>query len=641
MTLNLANMQRQAPAQEHASLAAARVPFVQANDAAALQNAAQQLGFQTVAPNQYVHPTDGSWVALNGGRLERGVGNVAFQGRPVDVGALPIAAIGAFGAVAAQKVPPQGGGPALAGQLTQLGFTQVLPSYFVHPDASWVAVTPDLGVVRGHGQQRLHTNDVPAATSPTATQTTPTPTTPATPAAKTADSVLAYPKTTAPSFDDGFYACSLPGRLAHSNLAADRAQLLQWGFAESAPGLFEHPDGSWVAYTSSGSIERGAHQQMFQRVPVGPHRMSPAAPSFQHLAMACADPSLANLTAQQVLDGDKVLAAAGYSEVRKGLWRHADSSFVAATGGALHFGAGQQLFNARPSLQTLTSIPADLNAVRQTAAIWDMPADPAAARTFLQQNGFQETRTDFFMQGNIWVAIDTSSGAPQLVAGMNQNRFSAVPTPSLLPQIASNASHAWLAVARTANVAHDDPNLAATLGNLGFTAQGNGLYVANDGSWLVATAKSIVRGVQGNVFSDVPQPPAPGTYQQYTQKPGGSWYDWAAVNGFAIARIPVFQGQFTAAQAAQCLTHLGFTEVNPGQWHHPDGSQLTLSNPTTNPYFAGCMFQQWDFGQFPYNRSTGSATDGQRSWQHMTQETAQWLQWASGQGTAAPWPAFK
>lgn len=641
MTLTVANMARVAPSTEHASLASARVPFLQANDAAGLAAAAAQLGFQNVAPNQFVHPQDKSWVALNGGRLERGFQNQIFQGRPTDLGALPVGGIGAFGAIAAQQVSPQNTGAALTQQLTRLGFVQVLPSYFVHPDQSWVATVPDLGVVRGHGAMRLDPNDVarPApqqaaqpVAQPAATQTP----TPAQPKGKVADDVLQYPKNAAPTFEDGFYACSLPGRLAHNALATDRPSFLQMGFTETAPGLFEHKDGSWLAYTSQGTIERGAHQSTFQRVPVGPHRMQLVLPNFQHMKLAAGDVTLAGLTAQQVLDGDKLLTAAGFTEARKGLWRHTDGSTIAATGANVHFGHGQQVFSGQPSLQSLQALPVDINAVQRSSALWDMPATPAAAKKFLLANGFAETSKDFFENNGTWVAI--SQGA--LIAGVGGNRWQSVPTPTMLPQIASTASHAWLAIARTASVSHKDANLAMTLAPLGFSDSGNGLFTANDGSWLVATKKGLVRGHQGQVFSDVPQPPAPGQFQQFTAVPGGSWHDWATTHGFAVARIPVFQGQFTAAEATKIMQHLGFVETQPGNWQHPDGSSVTLSNSTVAPTFASCRFQQWDFGQFPYNRSTGSPTDANRTWAHMTNETQQWLNWASGAAPAPPWPAF-
>jgi hypothetical protein len=640
MTLTLANMTRVAPSTEHSSLASARVPFVQANDAAGLANAATQLGFQNVAPNQYVHPQDQSWVAFNGGRLERGYKAQVFQGRPGDLGAFPVGGVGAFGSIAAQQVSPQAAGAALTQQLTQLGFVLVLPSYFVHPDQSWVATVPDLGVVRGHGGMRLDPNDVSQPSAPTTTQAAQappsTPAAPAAPKGKVADDVLQYPKNAAPSFEDGYYACSLPGRLAHNALATDRPSFLQMGFTEAAPGLFEHQDGSWLAYTSQGTIERGAHQSTFQRVPVGPHRMNIVAPTFQHMKLAAGDATLAGLTAQQVLDGDKVLSAAGFTVARKGLWRHSDGSTIAATGTNVHFGHGQQVFSGQPSLQALAALPVDINAVQRASALWDMPAEPAAAKKFLLANGFTETAKDFFENAGTWVGISAGT----LIAGVGANRYQSVPTPALLPQIASTASHSWLSIARTANVAHTDANLAQTLAPLGFSDAGNGLFTANDGSWLVATPTGLVRGHQGQVFSDVPQPPVPGQFQQFTAVPGGSWHDWASTHGFAVARIPVFQGQFTAAEASKIMLHLGFVETQPGQWQHPDGSSVRVNNPTVAPQFAACKFQQWDFGQFPYNRNTNTGTDHLRTWTHMTQETAQWKQWASGAGGAPPWPAF-
>ncbi|MBI5509957.1 MAG: hypothetical protein HY903_14470 [Deltaproteobacteria bacterium] len=657
MTINLAGMIPVAPAAPHGALAAARLPFIRGNDAAGLQAAATQLGFQAVAPNQYVHPADGSWVAMTNGRLDRGYQTNVFRGKPVDLTTLPVGAPGAFGGVASTQVPVTHLSPATLPQLqtmlTRLGFVQLDPAvqYFGHPDQSWVAIIDGVQVLRGFQLQRLDPTDGQQAAAPqvppTPAPATPSPADGATPApadntaaaappppppppAFTADAVATYPRV-APAFADGFLACANLPFLQPQNLPNDRGTFLGLGFAEQAPGYFEHADGSWLAYTSQGRIERGRAQSTFANVPVAPGRMGPVAPTFQDLSLAVSQPNIATLAAAALAADPAILTGAGFTAVHPGFYQHPDGSFVATVAGAVHFGKGAQRFASPPSFANLPVAPVDINALHQTLPLWSMPSDPAGAKAHLAAAGFAETRPGFFQSQQLWVAIEGN----QIHCGQSGYRYQTPPTLAALPQIASSVAHSWLAIAKTGQVDPADPNLQQTLGNLGFGSPTAGLFTHGDGSWLAVTGGQITRGHQGSVFCDVPQPPAPGQFQQYTAIPPGTWWDWANTHRFACARMPVFQGAFTQQEAATMMTHLGFVQTAPGQWQHPDGSALTITNEPY-PRHVATKFQGFDFQQFPYGRNNGA-----RDWNTMNAEINIWRQWlANPTGVTPPWPKF-
>lgn len=138
------------------------------------------------------------------------------------------------------------------------------------------------------------------------------------------------------------------------------------------------------------------------------------------------------------------------------------------------------------------------------------------------------------------------------------------------------------------------------------------------------SAGALVRGLNGDVFKDIPKPPKPGQHPVFSSLPGGSWRQWQ--QQFAVAKLPLFQGQFSAAEAAKVLKRLGFADTGNGAWVHPDGSRLTLQSSQSQPYFQSSAFQQWGFSQFPYQNGTdGSA---------LANLTYQWLNWAQGGGTS-------
>lgn len=133
MPIDLAAMTLTPPAREHGSLAAAQLPFIAPDGRAALQDAATALGFTAVGTDQYSHP-DGSWVAMNGQRVERGFKLQHFRGVPPAVTGFPVAQQGTYTNVAAAGIAPAPTATrwsaAQLADLTKLGFVSVLPNYF-------------------------------------------------------------------------------------------------------------------------------------------------------------------------------------------------------------------------------------------------------------------------------------------------------------------------------------------------------------------------------------------------------------------------------------------------------------------------------------------------------------------------------
>jgi hypothetical protein len=158
MAINLNALNAVQPSQEHGSLAAARVPFLNSATPAAVKRAASSVGMKVVGPDQYRH-ADGSWLLLDGnGTPQRGYRTSMFRGVPQNVAKFPMAARAAYpSTTATAKVASRVGSslPKFVAGLKRKGFTQVLPTYFSHADGSWVAIDGK-SVVRGLNQERVN-----------------------------------------------------------------------------------------------------------------------------------------------------------------------------------------------------------------------------------------------------------------------------------------------------------------------------------------------------------------------------------------------------------------------------------------------------------------------------------------------------
>jgi hypothetical protein len=487
MTINLSQMTLQPPQFGHGAVAAARLPFVAANDSAGLAAAASSLGMSQVAANQFQHPTDGSWAVMNGGRVERGLGTTQFRGVPANLAALPSLPPGA--ACSAAAVAPSASASSIVSTLVGAGFVESSKSFFAHPDGSWVAVTPDVGVLRGFGQNLLHPTDVPqpapsrAPRGAAAAQT------------KGVVDVMTMAQRT-PSFEDGFLACAMPGRLDPSQQAAMRPQLVQQGFVESQPGHFEHPtDKSWVSFTAQGTIERGVANERFNRVPVNPTRLGQVNPQGNSFALSVADSKLQNMTFSQVQKSDAALLAAGFTTTGRGVYSHPDGCFIAFTPNQTYLGQNQQIFATPPQSLDMKNAIASRpeHAFFAIAKTGDLKAGAANLAQSLGGLGFAATVPGalYSHSDGSWVALQGT----KLFRGVNAEILKDVPKPpppgsaikdtSKPPLPDANNWAFWqqnMAIGKLPILSGSQADLA-TLASLGFAQIGNEWWHP-DGSWV-------------------------------------------------------------------------------------------------------------------------------------------------------------
>ncbi len=590
MAINFQNVTLTPPSPEHGSLAAARMPFLNQLDSASLQAAVTALGFTSVGTDQYQH-ADGSWVALNNGRIERGYNNIHFRGMPTDLMQSPSIDGSSVGQVAACNVAADSGDtPALRTSLQAAGFAQTLNNYYAHSDGSWVSFV-DQQVVVGYGSNILTPGTFgqpapPPAAAPAASNNSAA----ATPTGPTADGAAAYPAVN-PTFEDGFTAAAQLPFLRPQNLATDKPTFLAAGFKELSPKYFEHADGSWVAFSASGTVERGRGQQKFQGVPVGISRLGSQNPGTNHLGLAIGDGQVARLTAAEITKSDKVLLDKGFTQSTPNVWVHADQSFVAVVADQVHFGHQQVLFTGSPHPAGFNVVQPDLNIVQQSGELWGLSIDDAAkAKKELVERGFSEDRPGFFQSGRVWALIEDKS----VVVGFDQNRLESIPTPSSLPSTKSSDAHKWTAIAQTADLKAGTKDLAQKLGDLGFSESSPNFFTHADQSWVALEGKKLLRGVDGNQFSDVPKPPDPSEVRQYTSLPAQTW-DWWVTNNQAIAQLPIIGDDASARGHLQRLNFQQVPNSSPERWQHLDGSYVTFNGR------ASLGWQKWTLGQLPFN----------------------------------------
>ena len=163
-------------------------------------------------------------------------------------------------------------------------------------------------------------------------------------------------------------------------------------------------------------------------------------------------------------------------------------------------------------------------------------------------------------------------------------------------------------------------------------------FTHSDGSFAAITSGKLYAGINGQVMPDLP---APGTrrkpsgqrptpkHEVFTSLPfPRDWPRWR--ENFAVGKLPRADGRFASYQPEQLsriLTHLGFTSSGNNQWDHPDGSKVQTSGGLVR----GSSFQQWGFGQFPYNVNT--------HWNQWQADTNAWNAWIQGTGQP-PFPAY-
>ena len=273
--LNRVTVQR--PSAEHGTTAAANAPFLEVGDTT-VPATLKALGFKDLGSNRFEH-ADSSWVQYNASRRtwERGVGNVLFRGLPKKFDEWPSARYSAaqHGSLAVAylpKISPTNLATASAA-LQKAGFVQTLPSYFAHPDGSFVALTG--GKVTG-GVRGTRLTHLPAAGRKQPTSTAPA----ARPSAASARAPAAQARPRAaprhevfktlpfvndwPKWRQNFAVAKLPradGGSGRSYTPEQLSKILKHvGFTEASPNQWSHPDGSQVT-TSSGRVVGSRFQQ--------------------------------------------------------------------------------------------------------------------------------------------------------------------------------------------------------------------------------------------------------------------------------------------------------------------------------------------------------------------------------------------
>ena len=506
MALNLAQMTLTPPQIQHGAAVSARLPMINAGDAQGLANAAAALGMQAVGTNQYQHPVDGSWAILNGPRVERGIGNIHFRGMPVNLTTLTLLPQGQN--CAARSIAPNNANPAaVVAQLANAGFAETSKGFFAHADGSWVAVTPDVGIMRGLGNGRLHAGDLPAAPAQPATPSAPAPSQAAT--GPTAAGVLQYPQK-APAFQDGFLMCAFPGRLDPSQLAASRPGLVQLGFVEVNPGFFEHPmDHSWVAF-SGQTIERGIGKARFNKAPVNPTRLTQIQPPANGSFLSVADTALQQLKLADVLKNDSALRAAGFTALGNGVYKHPDGCFIGYTPNQAFAGHNQQTFSQWP--QPLNAANAKPSRREHGHLALANTADCTANTPNLAQKlgglGFSATIANvlYTHADGSWVAVKNG----QIFRGVGPELLSDVPKPPPPGSVVQDTSRPPVPQSMLRPVAFAITQVGiCTTANVhtnckahGFVDLG-GVYWHADGSWVSYAGGRIAVGWKGYPLNEL------------------------------------------------------------------------------------------------------------------------------------------
>jgi hypothetical protein len=697
MTINLTQLTFSAPQPGHGALVTARLPFIATGNQAAsdLAAAAQSAGMVQVAPNQFQHPLDGSWAILNGVRVDRGVGTTCFRGRVQDLLSLQVATGGP--PCAAHAISPQTPAASVVAPLVSAGFTEISKNYWTHPDGSWVAVTPDAGILRGQNQSQFPANDVRTA------RVTPTPA-----AAPVVDVMalqardtqpqdgnlaaiqaswrnhaelvqqgfvelfpghfehpsdnswisFANPQTpvrgvgnirltnihlasqnaarAVPTFDvmtlqtrnpqpqDANLASTTVGWVDPRQLASQRPQLVQMGFVESQPGYFEHPaDNSWIAFTNTGTVERGVGNVRFNRMPARAQTTpsSPAAPAapaapalavydvmalqtvsprFEDGFLACAMPG--RLNGQAAAEGPQ-LVQQGFVEVHPGYFEHpGDNSWIAFTvRNTVERGVGNTRFSGVPLNPTRVT-HVDPNATGQGFLLSAAnPTVQALTLADVQTSDAALTAAGFTRAAGPHPIYTHADGcflaftATQTYVGQNQQIFSSMPRQlDAKNAIPSRMEHGFFAIANTANLQADSATLGQSLGSHGFTAAVTGvLYKHTDGSWVAVQNGILYRGVNADLLADVPPLPPPGsTFRDHSRPPLPS-----SMRGCGLANLGmVGPGNVDA----QCIAN-GFIRMGQ-EYVHPDGCWVAVSGGGISVGWKGYLLGEM---QSVYSNSRG------------------------------------
>jgi hypothetical protein len=505
MTINLSQMALTPPQFHDGALATARLPFVAAADTAGLAAAAASVGMTQVAPNQFQHPVDGSWAVMNGNRVERGVGQTHFRGVPTDLARRQTTTGGPT--CAAHAIAPTLSAASIVAPLISAGFAETSKNFFVHADGSWVAVTPDAGILRGQHQSQLAASDIRTGSASAA----PSRASRRAAAPPATFDVMALP-TRSPTFEEGFLACAFPGRLDAAQASAEGAALVQQGFVETHPGYFEHPsDKSWVAFTAQPSVERGVGGTRFDRVPTNPTRLNQIDPQSNGHAftLSVANPALHALTLADVQKSESALLAAGFMRAPgfHPVYNHSDGCFIAFTATQTYVGQNQQVFSPLPQPLDVKSAIASRpeHGFYAIAKTGNLKADSATLGQSLGGFGFTATVPGvlYTHTDGSWVAVQGKT----LFHGVGAELLADVPKPPPPGSVVRDHSRpplpssmrafgiARIGIVGTGNV-HDQCPAH------GFVRIGQE-YVHADGSWVDLSRGGVSVGWKGYALGEM------------------------------------------------------------------------------------------------------------------------------------------
>lgn len=512
------------------------------------------------------------------------------------------------GAVAAARVPfvAQNDTAALARAAQALGFQPsqaAVPgaAEFTHPDGSWVLMQN--GRLE-RGFQQTHFRGMPQDL--------------------TALPMLPRGQNVAAAQIAPTYAANMPSTLTRA------------GFAESSKNFFAHPDGSWVAVLADQQVVRGFGQSQLDPAdvprPARPPRGQPAAGGQAGAAQAggaastqqggmvvddvlrypqraaqfedgfLATAQLGFLQPNNLANDRRTFLQQGFVEKTPGYFEHPDTSWVAyASNGRIERGVGQTMFQrvpVSPARAGTQPPPASAFALAvadsklQSLTLQGVQQDDKA----LTDAGFTKKGPNFYQHRDGSFLAFTGN---QIYTGHNNVIFSSPPQAiDQMPQVKSAPEHGWYAVAKTGDLTAQTASLGQKLGGLGFTATVPGkMWEHSDGSFVVVHNNALFRGVAGQIFSDVPKPPPPGSGGPDRSRPPlpdrSSWAWWQ--QNTALGRLPIMS---SPSQAQQQCPALGFS-LHGQEWWHPDGSWVSVAGGRIRVGWKG-----YSLGELPYNNRT-------------------------------------
>lgn len=375
--------------------------------------------------------------------------------------------------------------------------------------------------------------------------------------------------------DSGLAAAQLPF-IRNATPSVVRQVATANGFQHVGNDEYRAGDGSWVALSVNGTVERGVGGNVFSAVPPPPSR---AAPTRTASATASGTaPARQSGSGRQPTPG----TAAGRSPPA------AQSTPATSTPRGAPPVGGQ---TGSPSILPLN---ASTRSALQQLGLGTTPATAAAPQT----SGATRARRNS-------TSSATTSAAPTRSPAGGQRRAARTQSFNVanMQRVRASAQHSNLAVASLPWMTADSASLTSAARAAGFSRAGTDQWTHADGSWVALINGRIERGVGNTVLNGVPPapPPPPAApsqgHRRYTQLPSSTW-PWYQQNT-ALGKLPIMAD---AATARTELSARGFTSRTYGateRWAHPDGSYVDITGGRL-----ALGWQQWTLGQLPYNNRT-------------------------------------